>query len=106
MVRKAVKYDSALIYEFAARLYAQAGRVVFLYALMGLLVGTVAGGLVAQTTISGLDTRGQRQSTLLTGMIIGGVAGVLLARERAFQLRLKAQLALCDVAIEENTRRA
>jgi hypothetical protein len=62
MALKAVKYDSALIYDFAARLYAQAGRVVFLYGLMGLLVGAVAGGLFARFTSRGLDARNERSS--------------------------------------------
>jgi len=69
MALKTVKYDSALIYNFAARLYAQAGRVVILYALMCLLVAAVAGGLFAQIASRGLDTRGEQQSTLLGGMV-------------------------------------
>jgi len=40
----------------------------------------------------------------LLGAILFGLLGFWLGRERAFQLKLQAQTALCQAKIEENTR--
>ena len=43
---------------------------------------------------------------VLMGGLVGALIGVVIGRGRAFSLQLQAQVALCQVATEANTRRA
>jgi hypothetical protein len=91
------KYDPQVIVQFADDLYKQAGSMAATYAVLGALVGFGIGAAV----LSGLG-----------GALIGGALGALLlgglafkvGQQRAFALRLQAQVALCQVQIEANTR--
>lgn len=91
-----VKYDARVIVQFAERLYAQAGRVVALYAIVMAL-----GGLAVGKAIGGRDAEGP----MVLVAIVGGVVGYFVGQARAFLLRLQAQVALCQVEIEHHTRR-
>lgn len=42
---------------------------------------------------------------LIVGLIIGAAIGYFIGDGKAFELRLQAQSLLCQVAIEENTRK-
>ena len=90
-------YDSKVIYEFAERLYNQASRIIITYAIVGTLLGAVLGAVLG----------GAMRSTnagVVLGMIVFGYLGYSMGIERAFHLKLQAQLALCQARIEENTR--
>lgn len=92
------EYDSRLIYTFAERLYSQARATVFIFSLLGAGLGYGLGMFVS----------GTRESPSILGLIfaiIAGVIGFLAGMQRAFALKLEAQIALCQVKIEENTRR-
>lgn len=39
------------------------------------------------------------------GAVVAGLIGYAIGTEKAFQLKLQAQTALCQVKIEENTRK-
>jgi hypothetical protein len=94
----ATKYDPSVIQQFADRLYAQAARIVLVYAVFGFTGGAVGGGIL---TNAALD------SFLIGAVFGGGLLGALFAvaaQTRAFALRLQAQTALCQVQIEMNTR--
>jgi hypothetical protein len=80
-----VKYDSSLIYQFAASLYKQ----------VGVVIGLVGGYLVT-------DGRGGTV-TVVGGLLLGAI-GWWIGTQKAFALKLQAQIALCQVQIEENTR--
>jgi hypothetical protein len=86
------EYDAKVIYEFATRLYNRAGTIIAVYALAGGLLGLFFGSVM----------RGGGMAFL--GMIILGGIGYYLGSEKAFQLKLQAQTALCQAKIEENTR--
>lgn len=89
-------YDSGVIEQFADKLYSRATAIVVLYVLLGLLFGAVSG-------YAGY----QYFRIELAGWIAGAVVVVIaffLGQQRAFQLRLQAQIALCQVQIEKNTR--
>jgi hypothetical protein len=85
-------YDAKVIYEFAARLYSRASTIVAVY--------TVGGGLLG--LFLGYAARGG--GAALLGTVILGAIGLYLGNEKAVQLKLQAQTALCQVRIEENTR--
>lgn len=81
----------------AARLEASADVTVVLWTILGVVFG-VAGGAIA-----GLAMQSAALGAI-GGAIGGGVVGYLVGEHRALEIRFNAQLALCQVAIEENTR--
>jgi hypothetical protein len=92
-----VQYDPKIISQHAAALYSRAARVVFSYGFLGFVVGAI-GAAAATSGKNGLLT--------LVGGLLGALLGVGIGRSRAFVYQLQAQQALCQVAIELNTRRA
>ncbi len=89
-----VQYDANIIYKFAQDLYRSARRIIITYTLVGAILGLVIGYLPTQSF--GLSA--------LIGALLLGLIGYALGEQRAFHLRLQAQIALCQVKIEENTR--
>lgn len=92
-----IKYDAEIIRQFAAKLYAQADRVVAFYSIVFALVGGIAG--------KALGSRGESGTYIMLGVIVMGAIGYFVGQARAFLLRLQAQVALCQVEIERNTRK-
>ncbi|WP_394790347.1 hypothetical protein [Rhodoferax sp.] len=94
-----VEYDPAIINKFAGNLYARAGRIVAAFVFIGLVVGVIGGASLS--AYMGID----RGSATGLGAIVGGLFGYSIGSGIAFKLRLQAQIALCQVAIEKNTRK-
>ena len=92
-----VRYDPSLIQRHAQQLYERAWVSVVLSTFGGAFIGLL-GGLVFRETAYAL--------VVLVTVPFGGGVGFMIGAQRAFALRLQAQLALCQVAIERNTRRA
>jgi hypothetical protein len=90
-------YDSTLLRTLALKLNAQARTAV----VVGIVAGAVTGGLFgfAASLIFMLSS-----SLLIPGAVVGAVLGIFAGRRKAQALRLQAQMALCQVQIEENTR--
>jgi uncharacterized membrane protein YebE (DUF533 family) len=108
MAKKPVVYDASLIQEFAERLYKQAGSIILSSTLLGLFGGAIAGVVVVGVSAkslatSGTDPGGAVGIALIVGAVVGGFWGFSRGRERAFKLKLEAQVALCQVQIEKNT---
>lgn len=98
----ATQYDENIIQRFADTLYKQARTIEITYALVGFLVGFggVWGGALATTN--------KADEYLVFGIVAGLLCllvGLMLARPKAFLMRLQAQQALCFAQIERNTRR-
>ena len=93
------KYDSRIIYHFADELDARASQTIVLYIVVGVLVGVLAGYLMGGLVrfIPGIVV-------LLVGALIFGVIGYIFGSNKAFEFKLQAQIILCQVAIEANTR--
>lgn len=93
----AVEYDARVIRKFAEKLYERARSIMFLCGILGALVGlgfgAGAGGAADHAGIGALF-----------GLIVGALIGALIGERIGFSLKLQAQLALCQVRIEENTR--
>lgn len=64
---------------------------------------TVIGGLIGLG--AGYYVQSQLDQYALLGALVVGLIGYVLGIQRAFALKLQAQTALCQVKIEENTRR-
>ena len=99
MAKKLVSYDAALINEFAQRLYSQAASIIFISTFLGVLIGALLGVGGA----SAAKSQGVIGVAAIIGAILGGFVGFSRGRERAFKLKLEAQVALCQVEIEKNT---
>src|SRR5688572_25608267 len=93
-----VKFDSQVILSFAEDLYKQAGSLPATYAALGALVGLGFGaGAGAAIGLGGLV------GALLGALVLGAIA-FNIGKQKAFALKLQAQVALCQVQIEANTR--
>ncbi|WP_342373756.1 hypothetical protein NVS55_20135 [Myxococcus stipitatus] len=93
-----VQYDPRTIQSHADALYAQARRIVMTFGFFGFIAGASAGGVVGSSLSNG-------GAFALMGGVVGLLVGVSMGRSRAFVLQIQAQMALCNVAIEANTRR-
>lgn len=90
-------YDPSIIEQYAERLYKKASSIVVSYTISGALLG-----FLPFAVLSVFDQR-----ALILAFCLGisfGLVGWELGREKAFQLRLQAQTALCQAQIEANTR--
>ncbi len=87
-------YDPQIIQTFADRLYSQARTIAFVYGLVGAGAGAIGGDFAGNSTAMGVGA--------LLGLLLGVVVGI----QAGFRLKLQAQTALCQLAIEQNTRHA
>lgn len=98
-----VIYDETIIHTGVERLYARANTRIVAYTLLGLGIGLSIGYMIAG--LLGEVAEGRMPLEALCTLLFGGT-GFSLGRKRAFVLRLRAQTALCQLKIEENTRAA
>lgn len=94
-----VSYDPLVIQQFAEQLYSRARSIVITYTLGGALVGFFAGALVPIP----IPTN-NKDGAIAVAAVVAAVIGFLWGRAKAFMLKLTAQMALCQVQIEKNTR--
>ena len=97
-------YDPKFIVAFADDLYSKANRIIATYVIRGVLLGAVF-----PVIVSGIAMRGQMTWSVMTAIaLVGGVPGVLIGWsmgvQKAFMMKLQAQLALCQLQTEINTR--
>lgn len=100
-----VKYDAAVLQQFADSLYSKARNIVTTYAILGLAIG---GGIGFALKIALHSGRGGSQIELFAlaiPAIMGLALGINAGQMKAFMLRLEAQRTLCQLQIEANTRR-
>lgn len=98
----AISYDETVIQAFAARLYRRAAVMAPLYTVIGGVLGF--GAVFVSSSLGKVHLPSPGVTVFCGG--IGALLGYAVGSERAFTLRLMAQTALCQVAIEHNTRRA
>lgn len=104
-----IEYEPTVIREFADKLYARAATIVLAHSVAGGLSGVAVGAWAGAWTAY-LDRRAGGALLIIASFaVVGGVLvallGYLVGSARAFALRLQAQQALCQLQIEENTRR-
>lgn len=86
-----MQYDPKIIEQFAENLYARAKSIIITYTVMGMILGAVGGTALLPVIGTGI------------GAVLFGAIGFSLGRDKAFHLKLEAQIALCQVKIERNT---
>ncbi|MDD9901318.1 MAG: hypothetical protein OXT65_10095 [Alphaproteobacteria bacterium] len=89
------EYDPKVIVEFSSRLYTRAKSYVAFYTLV---LGFIGG--VASMFFWGNDL-----FSFFVGALFCGAVGYAIGSEKAFRLKLEAQMALCQLQIAENTKR-
>lgn len=101
-----IHYDENIVISFARKLYNQADLTVFMYIVLGALLGAFFGFLLSDLVYV-LDIAISADPNLVgmaVGAVIFGLIGLMIGLGRAFQLKLQAQVALCQVQIERNTK--
>ena len=93
-------YDESILLRMSERLYGRAVRVLVYLSLLGAVIGAIGGAALA----SGAQDGGVTLLGLVMGGFFGALVGFVVAMERAFMLRLQAQMILVQVQIERNTR--
>ena len=101
MAKDPIPYDPQIIQEFAKRLYRQAATITAVYVIVGILFGALIGSILV-TLPRGLHIEAGTGAAI--GIVLGGIFGYARGTEKAFKLKLDAQLALCQVQTESNTR--
>ena len=107
-------YEPHILEEFAHKLYKEAEDMVSQSAVVGVIAGLFVGALIgagigaAQAMVSHTDVGfGVFAGGAIGGFVfavLGGVVGYAAGKDKAFELKLKAQQALCQLQIEKNTR--
>lgn len=92
-------YDATVIVTYAERLYAQATRIIVLLAVLGLILGGVAGFAIDLAASMGAGAM-----LVGAGALVGAAFGAAIGAERGFRYRLEAQRALCEVQTESHLR--
>jgi len=110
-----VAYDPSVVQKYVDRLYRRAKTIIITSTIGGVLGGGLFGfmlGLLFDQGSLQLPARlsfGELSTELvacLVGAVLFGLVSFLSGRQRAFLLRLQAQIALCQAKIEENTRKS
>lgn len=102
----ATEYDPKILQGYAARLYRRAAGHVFVCALLGFLLGFPALAIIYKV-LSMTSPPVKVGAGVLAFLLLAGLAlGWAYGRGKAFELKLEAQRTLCQVQIEQNTRRA
>ena len=87
-----VEYNPKIIYEFAEGLYRKANSIIMGCAFIGFLIGGIVGYGLWKAT-----------GAIICAVVVG-IIGSIIGTTRASHYKLKAQIALCQVRIEENTK--
>ena len=93
-----VRHDPQLLQQLADKTHAQASATV----VGGIAAGVVTGSLFGYAAALMFSTP---YSLMVPGMIVGAGLGFATGRRRAVALKLQAQMAVCLLQIEENTRK-
>jgi len=92
-----MKYDPRVIHEMAERLYAEADSAEVSYPVVFGVMGAAVGFAFGFPL-------GYARAAALAGAVLLGAVGYWVGQQRAFGIRLQAQLMLVQTKIEENTR--
>jgi hypothetical protein len=93
------KYDPQIIQRHADNLYRSARSTLILFTVLGILGGGAIGLALAEPAELG------KSLCIGIGAVGTGLFGFIIGRSTAFALHVRAQTVLCQLAIEENTRK-
>jgi F0F1-type ATP synthase assembly protein I len=94
---KTVHYDPEALQALADKLQAQASFAVLSGVVAGVFTGCLFGYAATLIFLPPI-------SLVVPGLIMGGILGFPIGRRKAQALGLQAQVAVCQIQIERNTR--
>ena len=89
-------YDPTEFQKLADRLQKQAVLTVYFHTVAGAAIGALLGCMVSMD---------EEFAYWWAGVVPGALLGIRLGLNRSLQFKLQAQTALCQMKIEENTRK-
>jgi hypothetical protein len=95
-------YDPAVIVKEADRLYSQASFVAITSSVLGFFAGPIVVGAIAAQIVKGEAL----MFAAFFGAILGALVGFAIGHARGHALRFQAQIGLCHLQTEFNTRGA
>jgi hypothetical protein len=101
-----INYDESVILMHADLLYRRARTIALVLLVFGALTSVLATWLLLRTGYLWARHADSALPVLLLATIVGGLCGWAVGDARASTLRSSAQLALCQLQIERNTRAA
>ncbi len=96
-------YSGQTIEEISRKLFQRANNLVWSDTFFGAMTSVIVGGFVYNSGIFPILRGIDINLVLLVSLIIGLLNGYFKGQGRALQLKLEAQLALCQVEIERKT---
>lgn len=92
------EFDPKIIHAFVDKLYKDAANLELSFALAGACAGCGAGVYLASIVGGGI--------WVIIGLaVVGALMGYVTGNKMAFGKRLHAQITLCQLQIEQNTRK-
>ena len=95
-----VEYDPKVIRDYADGLYKQAKSVSTCYFFTGIFLAIIIFSRISDILKGDFDFL-----IIAIGVFIGAVMGIFAGKNRAVEMKLQAQQALCQVKIQENTEK-
>lgn len=99
------RFYLSVLRDHASRLYHVAGRVAYVYATVGAVLGYLV-GFSLNPYLTGDLNRAEQIFVGVLGAVGGAVLAWQLGAAKAESLRMQAQSALCQAQILENMRSA
>jgi tetrahydromethanopterin S-methyltransferase subunit C len=96
-------YDPVAAKNLANRLYAEAEAAVITYTVIGAGFFAIIFYFATTAAVYPFSTFAPNKS-LGIGLLLGVVLGFIVGQRKSYRLMLAAQLALCQIQIEINTR--
>jgi len=95
-----MEYDPKVIKESASRLYDQSKSIIPAHFFIGMLFGLLIFAEISQLLLRDFDFL-----IIAIGVLTGAVMGLGSGRNKADELKVRAQELLCQLQIEENSRK-
>lgn len=95
-----VEYDPKIIQNYANELYNQAKSVVTCYFFIGMFASIIVFSKISDMLKNEFDFL-----IIAIGVFVGAIIGLFAGKNRSFEMKLEAQQALCQVKIQENTKK-
>jgi hypothetical protein len=93
------QYDPAVMQKLVDKLQARAMAALIYYPVMGAALGGL--GMFYAYRLNAAEAGG----LIWGGVIMGGLIGLSIGQHRSLALKAQAQALLCQMKIEENTRK-
>ncbi len=93
-----VQYDPKFIQDYADGLYTQSKSIVTCYFFIGIFASILVFSKISDMLKGEFDFL-----IVAIGVFIGAILGIFAGKNRAFEMKLEAQEALCKIRIQKNT---